>query len=179
MTAANKYPSFWSGVAATRYPFEDVSDYSSWACGLIESGYDTRNVCILAGLFDEDDRLELNRWHRMALREIGYSNLSERAIFLAHLRGYAEEFLDGRRDFKVLLRHFADLNRNEDEELLEPFTLLHYGYWDFEYVDMSDKGITALDDFPRACAEASTDLLNKIQAEQAVDPSRPLPSSQI
>jgi hypothetical protein len=32
---------------------------------------------------------------------------------------------------------------------------------------MSDMGITSLDDFPKACAEACTDLVNKIQAEQA------------
>ena len=167
MIAAHNYPSFWSGIAATRYPFADVSDYSAWACGLIESGHDTENVCILAGLFDEDNRFEIDHWHRMALRDIGYSDLSERAAFLAHLRGYAEEFLDGRRDFKDIVRHFAELNRNEDEELLEPFVCLHYGYWDFEYVDMSDMGITSLDDFPGACVEACTSLINKIKAEQA------------
>jgi len=165
MTAANKYPSFWSGVAATRYPFVDVSDYSSWACGLIESGHNSENVCILAGLFDEDNRFEIDHWHRMALRDLGYSELSERAALLAHLRGYAEEFFEGRRDFKDLLRHFAELDRNEDEALLEPFVSLHCGYWDFVYVDMSDMGITSLDDFPRACAEACINLLNKIQAE--------------
>jgi hypothetical protein len=167
MIAVDKYPSFWSGIAAAQYPFADVSDYSSWACGLIESGHDTENVCVLAGLFDEDNRFEIDHWHRMALRDLGYSDLSERAALIAHLRGCAEELLAGRRDFKELNRHFAEINRNEDEELLEPFVSLHYGYWDFEYVDMSDMGITSLDDFPKACAEACTDLVNKIQAEQA------------
>ena len=101
----------------------------------------------------------------MALRDLGYNDLNERAIFLAHLRGFAEEYLDGRRDFKDLDQHFAELNRKEDEVILEPFVGLHYGYWDFEYVDMSDMGITSLDDFPKACDQACADLLNKIQAE--------------
>jgi hypothetical protein len=174
MIAADKYPSFWSGIAASRYPFVDVSDYSSWACGLIEIGHDTKNVCILAGLFDEDNRFEIDHWHRMALKDLGYTDLTERASLLAHLRGYAEEFLAGRRDFKELNRHLAELNQNEDEELLEPFVSLHYGYWDFEYVDMSDMGITSLDDFPKACAEACTCLVQKIQAEQG-DAANPTP----
>jgi hypothetical protein len=167
VTTAIKYPSFWSGVAATRYPFKDISDYSSWACGLIESGYDSENVCVVAGLFDEDNRFVVEHWHRLALRDLGYNDLNERAIFLAHLRGFAEEYLDGRRDFKDLDQHFADLNREEDEELLEPFVGLHYGYWDFEYVDMSDMGITSLDDFPKACTDACTALLNKIQEAES------------
>jgi len=172
------YPSFWSGVAATKYPFEDTVDYSLWACGLLESGHDTANVSVLAGLFGEENRFELAHWHRQALRDLRYNDLNDRELFLAHLRGYAEEFIDGKRDFKDITRHFHDLQIDEGDELLEDLISLHYGYWDFECFDMSDMGISSLEDFPHACTKACEDLIKKIQAEQTVAPSRSLSPSQ-
>jgi hypothetical protein len=165
MRADNTYPSFWSGIAASEYYFEDTIDYSSWACLLLEEGHDSINICILAGLFDENNRFELRQWHRRVLQDLGYSELSARERFLAHLRGYAEEFIDGKRDFKDITQHFHEVYMDTKDELLAVFNTLHYGYWDFDEVDMSDMGISTLEDFPRACTDASRNLLKTIQAE--------------
>lgn len=113
-----------------------------------------------------DNRFEIEQWHRQALRELGYADVSERAALLAHLRGYAEEFLEGRRDFLEVLQYFADLQRSENDELLVDLNSLLYCYWDFEYVDLSKEGINSLDDFPKACAAACADLIQTIQTEQ-------------
>lgn len=172
MRAAKSYPSFWSGIAASEYHFEDTTDYSSWACHLLEEGFDSPNICILAGLYNENNLFELRQWHRRALQDLGYSGLSERELFLAHLRGYAEEFIDGKRDFKDITQHFHEVWMDTNDELLEAFVSLHYGYWDFDVIDMSDMGISSFEDFPRACTDATLDLLKKILAEQAVDPKR-------
>lgn len=172
MRAAKTYPSFWSGIAASEYHFEDTTDYSSWACHLLETGYDSPNICILAGLFDQDNLFELRQWHRRALRELGYSELTARELFLAHLRGYTEEFIDGKRGFKDITQHFHDLYIDTNDEILETFVSLHHGYWDFDMIDMSDLGVSSLEDFPRACIDASRILLMKILAELGL-PSPP------
>ena len=165
MRAAKTYPSFWSGIAASEYYFEDTTDYSSWACYLLEEGHDSANICILAGLFDEDNLFELRQWHRRAVEDLGYGDLSARELFLAHLRGYAEEFIDGKRDFKDITQHFHEVYMDTKDELLETFNSLHYGYWNFDEIDMSDMGISSLEDFPRACTDAIRTLLRKILAE--------------
>ena len=168
MRTANTSPSFWSGVAASQYYFEDTADYSSWACGLLEGGRDSDNIRILAGLFDEDNLFELRQWHRRVLRDLGFGEIDARGAFLAHLRGYAEEFLEGIRDFKDLNQHFNELSLDTDDPLLERFDTLHYGFWDFDYLDMSALGISKLEDFPNATNDACRALLTKVEAEQGV-----------
>jgi hypothetical protein len=166
MRAANTSPSFWSGVAASHYYFEDTADYSSWACALLENGRDSENVCILAGLFDEENLFELRHWHRRVLRDLGFGEIDARGAFLAHLRGYAEEFLEGQRDFNDINQHFHELRMDTGDELLAPFEILHYGFWDFDLLDLSDLGITTMDDFPCATTNACRTLISQIQAEQ-------------
>ena len=166
MRAADTSPSFWSGVAASHYYFEDPSDYSSWACGLLGEGRDSESICILAGLFDEDNLFELRHWHRRVLRDLGFGEINARGAFLAHLRGYVEEFLEGQRDFNDINQHFSDLRMDTGDPLLEPFETLHYGFWDFDVIDLSDLGITTLDDFPSATTTACRRLMSQILAEQ-------------
>jgi len=168
MKTSNSAPSFWSGVAASEYFFEDTADYSSWACGLLESGYDSKNICVLAGLFDENNLFELRLWHSRALGDLGFGDINPRARFLAHLRGYAEEFLDGKRDFRDITQHFHELQMDKDDELLCTFDALHYGFWDFAYMDMSELGISSMDDFPRATTEACHNLLSRIKEGEQV-----------
>ena len=166
MRTANTSPNFWSGVAASRYYFENASDYSLWACSLLEGGRDSNNIRILAGLYNEDNLFELRAWHKRALDDLGFANIDGRGSFIAHLRGYAEEFIEGKREFTDINQHFHELRWDTKDELLEPFDILHYGYWDFDYMDMSDVGVTSLEDFPRVTTEACHSLIAKIQAEQ-------------
>lgn len=171
MRAANTSPSFWSGVAASEYYFEDTADYSSWACSLLEDGRDTHNIRVLAGLFDEDNLFELRQWHKRVLRDLGFGEIDARGSFLAHLRGYAEEYLEAKREFQDIDRHFHELRMDTGDELLEPFDTLHYGFWDFDEVDLSELGISRMSDFPRATTEACRTLLAKIEAEQVGAPN--------
>ena len=170
MRCANSSPSFWSGVAAKEYEFEILHDYSLWACELLKEGNDTLNIRILAGLDDEDDRFELRKWHNRVLLDLGYAEMSRRDALLAHLRGYAEEFVEGKRDFRDINRHFHMLNLELRDEILNEFDSLHYGFWDFEYLDLTRLGISCLEDFPAATVQASKVLLDRIDAEQAVPP---------
>jgi hypothetical protein len=168
-------------VAASHFYFEETADYSSWACGLLEDGHDSDNIRILAGLLDEDNLFELRQWHSRVLQDLGFGEMDASGIFLAHLRGHAEEYLEGKRDFKDINRHFHELRSDKDDELLEPFETLHYGFWDFEALDMSDLGIASLDDFPRVTTDACLALISKIQAEQSAadqPATRPEPKSE-
>jgi len=171
MTTAYSAPSFWSGVAASEYYFEDTADYSAWACRLLEDGHDTKSIRILAGLFDTTNLFELRQWHKQVLRDLGFEEIDPRGRFLAHIRGYAEEFLEGQRDFNDINQHFHELRMDTDDELLETFDALHYGFWDFDHLDMSSMNISSLNDFPRATADACHTLLSRIQESEQASPA--------
>lgn len=92
MTRKLDLPSYWSGIAASAIPFEDVADYSRWACMLLERGYDGDGICALAGMQHESNLFVLRECHKKALADLGVAPPDAHEALSAHARGQMNSF---------------------------------------------------------------------------------------
>ncbi len=154
-------PSFWTGVAAGTYPFKNLIDYSRWAFGLLEAGHDGPAIRILAGLDQEGNLFVLREWHRKALKDLGRELPSEHDAFLCYLRGLAEEYLVGSKDFHETLEIFSDLYLDSRDPRLDPFYTLNLAW--FHY-DEANWGLGPKVGIPGLFRDRCSEMVRTLQA---------------
>lgn len=164
MTRTLHTPSYWSGIAASTIPFEDVADYSRWACMLLENGFEGDGICALAGMEHESNLFVLQEWHRKALADLGVAPPDAQEALFAHARGLMEEFLAGRFTHAELLQMLRDRYLDTWEPKLEPFHTLHCAWWDHEEADW---GLSSRDEIPERVKRECESFIATHQAEQA------------
>lgn len=156
-------PSYWSGIAASAIPFEDVADYSRWACMLLENGFEGDGICALAGMQHESNLFVLREWHKKALADLGVVPPEAQEALSAHARGLMEEFLAGRFSETELLQRLRDCFLNTGDTRLEPFHTLHCAWWDSEEADW---GLSSRDEIPERVKRECESFIATHQAEQ-------------
>ncbi len=117
-------------------PLEDIIE---WAIDLLNLGYDSPNLRILAGLTHLNDRLEVTYYVNKTLEDFNISELRGKAAVIAYTSVILKEFLLGKISQRKMLGEIYDLCLSWDylEEIYDFYLLwnavddLKYG--DFQY----------------------------------------------
>ncbi len=115
----------------------NAEDWIDWALEMMDAGYESEHLFILAGMPLSSNRFELDVIINKTLKELSLDKSSHKEIINSYIYYLASEALEGKLPTATVLDKLRDLcrDKNYDEQLL-PFYLLA-----FAREDLKEQGV--------------------------------------
>jgi len=112
---------------------DNAEDWIDWALEMMEAGFESEHLLILAGLSSKLNRFEFDEIVNKTLKELSLDKVKNEEIVNGYIYYLTIEALDGKLPTAVVLDKLRSLcrHRNYDEELF-PFYLLAYAQEELE-----------------------------------------------
>lgn len=114
-------------------PYESVEAWKDWALEMMEAGFETEHLILLAGLSTDVNHFKLDEIIRNALKELSLDAMPEKEIVYGYVYYLVDQALSSKMSTKAVLGTLRDLcrDRDYDKELLN-FYLLAYAQQELE-----------------------------------------------
>jgi hypothetical protein len=136
-------------------PYESVEDWKDWALEMMEAGFETDHLILLAGLSADVNRFQLAEIIKNALKELSLDAMPEEEIVYGYVYYLIDQALSSKVSKKIVLGILRELCRDRDyDNKLFNFYLLSFArqelgeageqfYWDGANNDNIDTIINA------------------------------------
>lgn len=103
---------------------------------MLERGYDSNNLTILAGLTPQLNHFEIADYLERALKEVGLANIDSSAVIAHYLSSQLLPALNNKTKLKAALQKLKDIHISSDySSNLKDFYLLYHAYTDLQEAD--------------------------------------------
>ncbi|MCS3801437.1 hypothetical protein [Niastella sp. OAS944] len=114
-------------------PYESVEDWKDWALEMMEAGFETEHLILLAGLSADVNRFQLEEIIKHTLKELTLDAMPEEEIVYGYVYYLIDQALSLKMSTKVILGTLRELCRDRDyDKKLFDFYLLSFARQDLE-----------------------------------------------
>lgn len=114
-------------------PYESVEDWKNWALEMMEAGFETEHLILLAGLSEDVNRFQLEEIIKHALKELSLNAIPEEEIVYGYVYYLIEQALSSKMSTKIVLGILRELCRDRDyDRKLFDFYLLSFARQELE-----------------------------------------------
>jgi hypothetical protein len=115
------------------YPYESVDVWKDWALEMMEAGFETEHLILLAGLSADVNRFQLEEIIKHTLKELTLDAMPEEEIVYGYVYYLIDQALSLKMSTKVVLGTLRELCRDRDyDKKLFDFYLLSFARQDLE-----------------------------------------------
>lgn len=114
-------------------PYESVEAWIDWALEMMEAGFETEHLILLAGLSEDVNRFQLDEIIKNTLKELSLDAIPEEEIVYGYVYYVIDQALSSKMSTKAVLGTLRDLCRDRDyDKKLFNFYSLSYAKQELE-----------------------------------------------
>lgn len=147
-------------LAKSFYGTLSVRDFSDWAVTRIEQGKDSKNICILASMYDAQSYFDIEDYFYRSLQELGWNFPNKEECLERYAKFIAQKIVDG----EIEPFQGCAIMREINNSLGHPANLSHWIslYWAGDDLDLEGQILTNEEFNKRIIQEAKRYLSGEI-----------------
>ena len=140
---------------------DDVQSLSNWAVECMSQGIESPSLIVLAGLSQDEGRMEVDRYFLAALEELRQSPESVESESLRYAANLSQDLIDGKLSARSVAREIARV----DESLQCRVELVEWRRVDVEF-DLADDGVSSVGQAEHDAQIAAANLVSSINSKR-------------